>query len=171
MDASLAKRIERALDRIAAASLGLAAGYAACRFLGASSAHPQIYAEGAGVGAIAYAYAGYILSRIGKRRSLPVPVFDVRTIDPLPQPELLLTEVAGGSEKTDNEPFVLDDILAKLEADARVVQLFDRAAMPTPKQLKSKVDAHLGGERPKPAAPDATQALHDALAELRRAIG
>jgi len=47
---------------------------------------------------------------------------------------------------------VLDDILAALNPDSRVVRLFERDAIPTS------------------PVPDASQALHDALAELRRSL-
>jgi len=79
--------------------------------------------------------------------------------------ELLLTERATA----DDEPLELRDILHELRPDARVVRLFDRKAMPTPGQLKSRIDSHLeqGAARP---LSDASQALSDALAELRRSL-
>jgi hypothetical protein len=40
--------------------------------------------------------------------------------------------------------------------------------MPTPGELSDRIDRHL--EREPAAAPDASQALHDALAELRRSL-
>jgi hypothetical protein len=67
----------------------------------------------------------------------------------------------------DEEPLLLDDILAELGPDSRVVRLFDREAMPTPGQLKSRIDLHL---KPGEDTPDAAQALHEALDELRRSI-
>jgi hypothetical protein len=82
---------------------------------------------------------------------------------------LLLTEVHQPATEP-AEPLVLDDILTELGPDSRVIRLFDRAAMPTPAQLKSRIDAHLAREAADAPAPDASQALHDALAELRRSI-
>jgi hypothetical protein len=68
------------------------------------------------------------------------------------------------------EPLDLDDILVELGSDARVVRLFDPAAMPTAGELKDRIDDHLG-EMPDPArSADAAQALHEALAELRRSL-
>ena len=64
----------------------------------------------------------------------------------------------------------LDDILAEIGSDARVVRLFDRKAMPTPGQLKSRIDSHLEQGHVAGCAPDASQALSDALAELRRSL-
>jgi hypothetical protein len=87
-----------------------------------------------------------------------------------PAGELVLTEAEriGAQPRTAPEPLVLDDVLAKLEPDSRVVRLFDRKAMPTPGQLQSRIDDHLGQRTS--AAPDAAQALSDALAELRRSL-
>jgi len=65
---------------------------------------------------------------------------------------------------------LLDDILAQLGPDSRVVRLFDPDAMPTPGQLKSRIDRHLEPAHGPPELPDAGQALHDALDELRRSI-
>jgi hypothetical protein len=88
-------------------------------------------------------------------------------------PELVLTDadrLAAAEDGAQLEPLVLDDILADLGPDARVVRLFDRRAMPTPGQLKSRIDSHLEQGIPGTAAPDASQALSDALAELRRSL-
>ena len=82
--------------------------------------------------------------------------------------ELVLTE-ADRVEPTSGEPLVLDDILAELGPDARVVRLFDRKAMPTPGQLQSRIDSHLA-QGSSAGASDASQALSDALAELRRSL-
>jgi hypothetical protein len=65
---------------------------------------------------------------------------------------------------------VLDDILAEIGPEARVVRLFDRKAMPTPGQLKSRIDDHIGQAPPRAAPSDASQALSEALAELRRSL-
>lgn len=67
------------------------------------------------------------------------------------------------------EPMVLDDILAELGPDARVVRLFDPAAMPTPAQMRAKIDRHLQ-DKNSAAPPDASSQLFEALAELRRSI-
>ena len=65
---------------------------------------------------------------------------------------------------------VLDDVLTQINADSRVVRLFDPKLMPTPGQLKSQIDSHLGHGSPASGASDASQALSDALAELRRSL-
>jgi hypothetical protein len=133
-------------------------------------------------------------------RPAPLSVFDLRTLEGMEPDELLLIEshVPGellltvSDQLPDNpferaerlllehykateetapeageEPLLLDDILAELGPNSRVVRLFDPQAMPTPGQLKSRIDRHL---EPGEDAPDAGQALHDALADLRRSI-
>lgn len=67
------------------------------------------------------------------------------------------------------DELLLDDILAKLGPDSRVVRLFDPAAMLTAGQLKANIDRSLQRRR-QAAAPDASQALHEALAELRQSL-
>jgi hypothetical protein len=84
--------------------------------------------------------------------------------------ELLLTAADRLNAPAHAEPFVLDDILAELGPDSRVVRLFDRKAMPTPGQLKSRIDDHLEQEERRSGMSDASQALSDALAELRRSL-
>lgn len=89
--------------------------------------------------------------------------------------ELLLTRGQMLSPPADqpSEPLLLDDVLAELRPDARVVQLFDPARMPTAGELRSRIDRHLGeagrGASLSPQ-PDASQALYDALADLRRSL-
>ena len=82
--------------------------------------------------------------------------------------ELLLTDADRLEAGTD--PLVLDDILTEMGPDSRVVRLFDRKAMPTPGQLKSRIDSHLDRAAQPTAPEDAAQALSDALAELRRSL-
>jgi hypothetical protein len=100
-----------------------------------------------------------------------VPIFDVREVEPMEETELLLTErFEPPSSPADDDTLLLDDILAELGPDSRVVRLFDRAAMPTAGELKSRIDRHLDRNDAGAQTPDAAQALHDALAELRRSI-
>lgn len=67
-------------------------------------------------------------------------------------------------------PLMLDDILAEIGPDSRVVRLFDRKAMPTPGQLKSRIDHHLARDAGRAGTTDASEALSEALAELRRSL-
>jgi hypothetical protein len=84
--------------------------------------------------------------------------------------ELVLTQADRVEPAHSGDPLVLNDILAELGPDSRVVRLFDRKTMPTPGQLKSRIDDHLGQGSAPAGASDASQALADALAELRRSL-
>ena len=191
-------RIERAVDRTAAAVFAMACGYGAYSWF-AAIAGPFLFAKTAAAAVFAYVLCLRALGAVQPRsRKLPVPAFHVRGIEAGDTDELLLTERFEPDEllltdryeadelrlteryeaeelllteryESSEEPLVLDDILDQLSPDSRVVRLFDPAAMPTPAQLKSRIDRHIDGA-PVPEAPDASQALHEALAELRRAI-
>jgi hypothetical protein len=184
-------RIEKAVDRAAAAMFALACAYATHAWF-AAIAGPFLIAKTAAAAVFAYLVCTHALGSVQPRsRKLAVPMFDVREIADEPDElllteryepdelllidryepdELLLTERYETPGESAEEPLVLDDILEQLSPDSRVVRLFDPAAMPTPAQLKSRIDRHLDGAAPEVQAPDASQALHEALAELRRAI-
>ena len=99
-------------------------------------------------------------------------------IEPIDSGELLLDVIAEAPLLLDvpyEEPMLLDDPLVA-DPDSRVVQLFASMPIPTPGQLKDQIDRHLttgsmhvvrehGGP-----APDASDALYAALAELRRSL-
>jgi hypothetical protein len=78
----------------------------------------------------------------------------------------LLAEADRSIAQSEDE-LVLDDILAALNPDSRVVRLFEPDAEPTSGQLQTRIDSHLN-ERAR--GGDASQALHDALTELRRSL-
>lgn len=81
--------------------------------------------------------------------------------------ELLLTAADRVSPSSPDDPLILDDIIDALGPDARVVRLFDRHAMPSPADLKSRIDRHAQAKnRPQ----DASQELSQALADLRKAL-
>lgn len=76
----------------------------------------------------------------------------------------------------DDEALLLDDPLVEAEPESRVVRLFAAPPMPTPGQLKERIDRHLATgamhsvhefEGP---APDAADSLYAALSELRRSL-
>ena len=72
------------------------------------------------------------------------------------------------------EPLLLEDVLAVPE-DSRVVQLFAVPRLPSPGELKARIDAHLAEREPGAEVAqlplDASAALREALADLRRSIG
>jgi hypothetical protein len=193
MDARLAARIETNVERGASALFAVAVGYAAYALLGDFVSLPELAACAAAAAIIANLLSASLLAAAAHRAPrFKVSVFDVSEIEF--DDELMLTEadrlpaqelVLGEADRVDpselvlterdrlgtaSELLILDDILAELGPDSRVVRLFDRKAMPTAGQLKRRIDTHLeGGAAPVPA-PDASQALSDALAELRRSL-
>jgi hypothetical protein len=202
MDAGLIERIEGGAERGASALFAGAIAFAAYRLLTLTGFHPQLGFWAAGVGALAYLPCSVLLAAINDRGAhFALPDFALADFEfaGLPEElllterltsadELLLTERLGeadeliltDADRADQAPLLLDDILAELDPEARVVRLFDRRAMPQPKltpgQLQSRIADHLADGAPlsgpsnPPAAPDASQALSDALAELRRSL-
>lgn len=73
---------------------------------------------------------------------------------------------APAQEPPKAEELELDDVLAAIEPDSRVVQLFEPNG--TAGEMQARIDRHLNS--PRQAPPDATQELHDALAALRRSL-
>ena len=63
---------------------------------------------------------------------------------------------------------LLEDVLAELRPDSRVIRLFDPAAMPTAGELHSQIERHLNQRNQEHSG--AAQALNDALADLRRSL-
>jgi len=194
MNARSIERIETGAQGGAAALFGAAICYAAFHTLTGFVLQPTLYAYAAAAGAIAYFLCNATLKRMsGERPQFAVPVFDLREFDAFGMDELLLTDriddallltekvgdelvltdadrfapIAIGST---DEPLVLDDVLSEINADSRVVRLFDPKLMPTAGQLKSRIDNHLGQGSAAGIPGDASQALSDALAELKRSL-
>jgi len=138
MNARRAERIESAVDAGAALLLAAAVAYAFWTLAVAQAA-----VAGAGV--------AFGVSFVGLRRIQPIKAAPA-TDGPMATPVGHLLAEADRSLAHAEDELVLDDILAVLNPDSRVVRLFERHPMPTP------------------GAPDASQALHDALADLRRSL-
>lgn len=174
------ERIERLVDRAAAAVLAAAAAVSLFELLGHLAAAFRLGVFAASL-VIVYAVGVRLLARVrpGSPR-LPLRTFSPASMtfqecDELlltDQVELLLTDADRVQPvvETAADELVLDDILARLGPQSRVVRLFDPLAMPTPGQLNARIEEHLHGSKPKPAAPDASQALYEALNELRRSL-
>lgn len=166
MDAGSAIRIEKGLDRSASALLGAAAAYAGWAWLSATLDRLTATAAAGAILAAAYSVTVRALGAIQPKKARRLRVFDVREVGP----GILTEEPAFDPEEpeVDADALVLDDILAKLAPDSRVVRLFDRDAMPTPAQLRARIEDHL--ETGASGSADASRALHEALAELRRSL-
>lgn len=191
MNAIAIDHVETNVERGASALLAGAVGFAVYGAFGDVPLQPEL-GLGIGVAAIiAYFLSKGVLQSVADRdRGFTMRAFDVREIetiddalilteddrvgatelvltaeDRMEPDELLLTDRAPATE----EPLELDDILNELGPDSRVVRLFDRKAMPTPGELKTRIDGHLHQAPARPLS-DASQALSDALAELRRSL-
>lgn len=174
MRAERARRIEKNIQRAASAAFAVAVGYAAYAWLEGFVVQPELGAETGGAGAIAYLIASRALNSVRPRGTeMPVTIFDLRAIDPVAPTELLLgvEDRYEPAPEAGEVPLELDDILAEVGPDSRIVRLFDPAAMPTAGELKSRIDRHLDGQSTNDSqSADAAQALHEALAQLRRSV-
>lgn len=162
MDRARTERIETAVDRLAAAAFSGAVGFAVLQLLGVPAA--------CGAAAAAFAGTALALGRVGAgEERFELAAFVLATHSPEVD-ELLLTEADRLESCAGlDEPLLLDDVLAEVAPDSRVVRLFDAARMPTPGELNARIERHLDGNGP--AAPsDASQALYDALSELRQSL-
>ena len=187
MNAQQVERIEHNVEWIASLLFGGAIGSAVYVFLtaAASARWPTGVAVAAGVlGAVFSCRLLGILS--GHRSQFRLPSFEVSELGVFESGELILTDadrldvepeelVLLDEDRLEDQasqqgPLLLDDILAEIGPDARVVRLFDRSKMPTPGQLRSRIDSHLCDPRQRQHIPDASQALSEALAELRRSL-
>ena len=151
MSATRTVRIEGGVDAAAAAVYAAATGLV-LHLLNASNGY---IAAGT---AVAFAGCLYGLRSI-EPDYVPnaLPAFDARSFEPIDLDELLLTDFVRPGQASE-DALVLDDVLAEPTPDSRVVQLFDRDSMPAPDQAADG------------SAPDAAQALHEALAQLRRSL-
>lgn len=187
MNARQVELFELNVERTASLLFGGAFGSAIYLWLSVSALVEWPVACATSAGLIAALVCVRLFAALAYRRpQYAVPMFDVRDFDGFEMGELLLTDaerlgvepqelILGDDDRLDGvrqqtDPLLLDDILGQIGPDARVVRLFDRAQMPTPGQLRSKIDNHLSQPRQNAAIPDASAALSEALAELRRSL-
>lgn len=186
MNARMVGRIERGVELIASALFACAVGFAAFVLLQSIAGPLELRLLAGGAALAAFLLSGIAIRAAPNfRASFALIAFDLPQFESFESNELLLSaedQIASGEllltdeDRIENrssrglgEPLLLDDVLAQMGPDSRVVRLFDRNSMPTPGQLQSKIDNHLGHRRPA-ATPDASQALSEALAELRRSL-
>lgn len=164
------ERIEAAIDATAATLFAAAIGFTAAALLRGLLGHLQREIAAAAAFGGAYFVSLRALRKVAATQaSLALADFAVAPFEAAEPDELLLTDAdrlqPAGSPARD-EPLVLDDILSRIDPGARVVRLFDPSAMPTPGQLRARIDRHLDEGAPQ----DDSQALFEALAQLRRSL-
>lgn len=137
---------------------------------------PEIIAAS---GAAAF-FAAWVGLRRFSRLDLPLalPPFELdRFPEPVPDESAVADNRArptggpsGAQAAISSDELLLEDVLADVRPDSRVVRLFDSSRFPTAGELQARIDDHLhSAVRPIPAA-DATQELHEALDALRRSL-
>lgn len=160
-----------------ASALGLAAGYAAL------NAAPSFALPGPAAmtaGGLAFFSLGLAAIRAVPPAS-PVLELEEFAVESIQVDELLLDEIWEEplllDEVYDDGALLLDDPLVEPNPAARVVQLFAAPPVPTPGQLRERIDRHLAGAPRRvpaeisPSQPDdATDALYAALSELKRSL-
>lgn len=176
-------RFDWMVELAGAAAAGLAAGFAAFKLApsfglvpAAAMAGPALAAFGLGLLAMKtvkpavreHAFAGFSVAPIvagEPSRSAEEPLLlEVRYVGSTP--------IDVVAEKVE---LLLDDPLVK-QANSRVVQLFAGSAPPTAGELNDRIDGRLATgaihsmPQLKQPAPDASEALYAALAELRRSL-
>jgi len=170
------EQVEATVEGLAAVMFALATTFGVWKFIPAAGIAFQ-----AGAGVLSYLLIVRLLRGIGEGAPrFRMPEFEIPGFEPVELPELLLTEqvelVLTEADRLQAQEFhrpdelLLDDILAEIGPNSRVVRLFDPATMPTPGQLNARIVRHLNDGASPAAPPDASQALYDALAELRRSL-
>ena len=176
MGGDSAENIETAVDRLAAVIFAAAAAFAVWRLSPSAT-----WALPGSAAVVAFLVVRAVLRRLhANRPQFRLPEFELASFEAVELPELLLTElpelVLTDQDRVPvvkahkGEELLLDDILAEMGPGSRVVRLFDPSAMPTPGQLNARIEQHLDHASTPAAAPDASKALYDALAELRRSL-
>jgi len=164
MNRTLVSRLEVGIDGVASAALAAAVGFAFYRWLEPWTPHPQLdtLATLAGSGTLVICWARLSWVDVRPRR-FPVAMFDIGATTPSSPPELVLTD----AERVD-DTLLLDEPLPTVSPDSRVAQLFRPGALKA--QIDRHLDCHQDREILESPAPDDSQALYDALAELRRGV-
>lgn len=170
MSTGRTQRIELTADAVAAAAFAAASAYAGI------PAGPAVAAAGGAIAFVA-AYGGLRAVRPNDPGFL-LADFAVAPVEVETLPELILTDadrlpdelILTDADRVPEPELLLEDVLREPADDSRVVRLFDVSAMLTPGELHARIDRHLAGSDPSTASPDASQALHQALADLRRSL-
>ena len=168
MSGRAVERIETAVDTLAATLLAAAVGFGVGSLLRGSVGQLQLILIAAAALVATYLLCIRALRKVGSGASgHALPEFAPSAVEAIVLEELVLTE-ADRLHPQVEEPLELTDVLAEIAQDSRVVRLFDPSAMPTPGQLRDRIDRHLDEGTAAPA--DASQALFEALSQLRRSL-
>jgi hypothetical protein len=165
-----------------ASAFALAAGFAAFKAAPTFGFAPAAAMLGSGAGSLAI---GLLTMRAAgpDPRVHALPEF---IVEPIETPDILeLTQLAEEplvldtvyeEASVDDLALLLEDALPQADPDSRVVQLFAVQPLPTPGQLKERIDRHLAvgsmhvAREFEGPAPDAADALFAALSELKRSL-
>lgn len=162
--------LEHWMDGAAATAFMAATAFALAKLA------PQLGVAIVGISVLALAGCWGALQLVARERHWRVPSFDLVDCDSdageeeLAELVLTLEQVVHPAAAPEGDELLLDDILGAVRPDSRVVRLFAPGELPTPGQLKISIDRHLQSRTGPPPIPDATQALSEALAELRRSL-
>jgi hypothetical protein len=174
MDARAVTQVERNVQRAASAIFAGACAFALYALLPPIAREPLRAVASAIAFLVAYGTCCRALGAVdAKPPAFAQQSFEVAPVMTSGPDELVLTDddrIGIVADAPDDKALVLDDVLAELGPDSRVVRLFDPAAMPTAGELKDRIDRHLHRGNGNIRLPDASQALHDALAELRHEL-
>ena len=155
-----------ALELAPAAILNFAVAFGVATYMREAGLETFAAAGSLAAGIATFLIAWFLLRRVGRSAErLPLPTFDTSPLEE----ELLRVQEADYFEPADEE-LLLDDKLESVDADSRVVRLFDPVGTPTAGELQARIDRHLRVNASPAAPPDATQALHDAISALRQSL-
>jgi hypothetical protein len=171
MRAGQAERIETAVDCAAALLFAGGVAFVLLQVWG-------VPAFGVAVAALSFFGAFYALGQVEpENQAYDNAPFAVREVPVFASEELMLTEADRlYPDDAPAEELLLTEALAHVGSASRVVRLFEPAAIPTAGELKARIDRHVAAGRQgrahhdQAAPPDASQALFDALTELRRSL-
>ena len=113
----------------------------------------------------------------GATMTLALGVVAMRLAGDQPIAELGAFDPVVFDDPSATDELLLDDPLIEAQPDSRVVRLFEREE-PTPGELVTRISDYLGSARPAPTLetgqevdrPDASAALHAALANIRASL-
>lgn len=149
MTPATARKVAKLTDRFASACLGAAVAFAVYRLFEPMTLQPALGTYAAGAAGIAYTASRRLLGRVSPRRGG--------------------FAVASLAVEAPCDALLHDEVIAAARPDSRVVQLFDPAAMPMSGQSTARI-GRLANDLSPAAPPDASDALHEALNQLRRSL-